>query len=72
MSDARWTTLDGTRLAADDPDAAHARPSSPALIDAAEAGDADARAELEDAFAGTLQFGTAGLRGQDRARLRTG
>lgn len=34
------------------------------LIDAAEAGDADARVELEDAFAGTLEFGTAGLRGR--------
>jgi phosphomannomutase len=34
------------------------------LLDAAEAGDDSALAELEDAFAGTLQFGTAGLRGR--------
>ncbi len=33
-------------------------------ITAAETGDAAALAELEDAFAGTLQFGTAGLRGK--------
>jgi phosphomannomutase len=35
-----------------------------ATIAAAEAGDAEAVAELEDAFAGTLEFGTAGLRGR--------
>ena len=35
-----------------------------ALLDAAVAGDADAQAELADAFDGTLQFGTAGLRGR--------
>ena len=34
------------------------------LIASAEGGDAAALAELEDAFAGTLQFGTAGLRGK--------
>ncbi|PIN52472.1 phosphomannomutase [Trueperella pyogenes] len=34
-----------------------------ALLAAAEAGDSAASAELEDRFAGTLQFGTAGLRG---------
>jgi len=35
-----------------------------ALIDAAASGEADASAELADAFDGTLQFGTAGLRGR--------
>ena len=34
------------------------------LIRRAEAGDAGAAAELADAFDGTLQFGTAGLRGR--------
>ncbi|MCU0262767.1 MAG: phospho-sugar mutase [Candidatus Nanopelagicales bacterium] len=33
-------------------------------ITAAEAGDPEAAAELADAFSGTLQFGTAGLRGK--------
>ncbi len=33
------------------------------LVTAAEAGDAAARTELESAFAGPLEFGTAGLRG---------
>jgi len=33
------------------------------LLAAAQGGDAEALAELEDRFAGTLQFGTAGLRG---------
>lgn len=35
-----------------------------ALVTAAQSGDADARAELESAFAGPLSFGTAGLRGR--------
>ncbi len=48
---------------AEDPDADTAAELS-ALITAAEAGDADAAAELADAFDGTLQFGTAGLRGR--------
>ena len=34
------------------------------LLAAADAGDADAAAELADAFSGTLTFGTAGLRGR--------
>ena len=34
------------------------------LIDAAAAGDPAALGELEDAFSGTLEFGTAGLRGR--------
>lgn len=34
------------------------------LVAQAEAGDVDAAAELEDAFAGRLSFGTAGLRGR--------
>jgi phosphomannomutase len=49
--------------AADDPD-----PSTAAalrdLVDRARAGEQDAAAELADAFAGTLAFGTAGLRGR--------
>ena len=48
---------------AEDPDPATAAELS-ALIEKAEAGDADAAAELADAFDGTLQFGTAGLRGR--------
>ena len=48
---------------AEDPDPATAAELS-ALIDKAEAGDAAAVAELSDAFDGTLQFGTAGLRGR--------
>ena len=47
---------------ADDPE-----PSTQAelshLIDRVAAGDADAQADLADRFSGTLQFGTAGLRG---------
>lgn len=35
-----------------------------ALLSRAESGDGDAAAELADAFDGTLQFGTAGLRGR--------
>lgn len=46
-----------------DPDPATAAELD-ALIIAAEGGDRLAVAELEDAFAGTLQFGTAGLRGK--------
>ena len=48
---------------AQDPDPATAQELS-ALIARAEAGDADATAELTDSFDGTLQFGTAGLRGR--------
>lgn len=48
---------------AEDPDPATAAELS-TLIAKAEAGDADAAAELADAFDGTLQFGTAGLRGR--------
>lgn len=33
------------------------------LIEAAQAGDKDAKGQLKDAFSGPLQFGTAGLRG---------
>ncbi len=35
-----------------------------ALLEAAQAGDADAAAELDSAFSGPLAFGTAGLRGK--------
>lgn len=47
----------------DDPDAATRRDLEQ-LLAAAENGDDQARTELADAFAGTLQFGTAGLRGR--------
>ncbi len=46
----------------DDPDPA-TRGDLDRLLATAEAGDDAARADLEDRFAGTLQFGTAGLRG---------
>lgn len=48
---------------AEDPDPVTAEELS-ALLVKAEAGEADAVAELADAFDGTLQFGTAGLRGR--------
>ena len=48
---------------AEDPDPATAQELS-ALIAKAEDGNPDALAELADAFDGTLQFGTAGLRGR--------
>jgi phosphomannomutase len=46
----------------DDPDPATAQELTN-LLGAAEAGDAEALADLEDRFAGMLEFGTAGLRG---------
>ena len=46
-----------------DPDPAD-RAALQALIDRASGGDAAARAELADAMAGPLVFGTAGLRGR--------
>jgi phosphomannomutase len=48
---------------AEDPDPATVAELT-ALLARAEAGDPDATAELTDAFDGTLQFGTAGLRGR--------
>ncbi len=48
---------------AEDPDPVTTAELS-ALIERAEAGDTDAADELADAFDGTLQFGTAGLRGR--------
>ena len=48
---------------AEDPDPSTAAELS-ALLTRAEAGDSDSAAELADAFDGTLQFGTAGLRGR--------
>ena len=58
------TTIDDARAwLADDPDARMCAELL-ASIAAAESGDAAAAAELDDAFAGTLQFGTAGLRGK--------
>jgi phosphomannomutase len=58
------TLLDTARAwLAEDPDPATAAELS-ALIERAEAGDTGAADELADAFDGTLQFGTAGLRGR--------
>jgi phosphomannomutase len=58
------TLLDTARTwLAEDPDPATAAELE-ALITRAEAGDTDAADELADAFDGTLQFGTAGLRGR--------
>ena len=58
------TLLDTARAwLAEDPDPATAAELS-ALIGRADAGDTDAADELADAFDGTLQFGTAGLRGR--------
>ena len=48
---------------AEDPDSETAAELA-ALLARAEAGQSDAEAELADAFDGTLQFGTAGLRGR--------
>ena len=48
---------------AEDPDAA-TREELAAVVAAVEAGDAAAAADLADRFAGTLEFGTAGLRGR--------
>jgi len=48
---------------AEDPDPATTAELA-ALLARAEAGEHDARDELADAFGGTLQFGTAGLRGR--------
>lgn len=48
---------------AQDPDG-ETRAELRAVIEAAEAGDADAAADLADRFAGRLEFGTAGLRGR--------
>jgi phosphomannomutase len=47
---------------AEDPDQ-QTRAELTQVIAAVEAGDADARADLADRFRGTLEFGTAGLRG---------
>ena len=48
---------------ADDPDE-DTRAELQRVLAAAEAGDAEALAELEDRFGGRLEFGTAGLRGE--------
>ena len=47
----------------DDPDPA-TRAALTSLLEQAASGDGTAQAELADAFTGTLQFGTAGLRGR--------
>jgi phosphomannomutase len=58
------TLIDTARAwLSEDPDPATAAELE-ALIAKTEAGDADAADELADAFDGTLQFGTAGLRGR--------
>jgi phosphomannomutase len=58
------SALDAARAwVAEDPDA-RMRTELESLIAAAEGGDEEATFELADAFAGTLQFGTAGLRGK--------
>ena len=58
------TLLDTARAwLAEDPDPATVAELS-ALVAKVEAGDSDAGVELADAFDGTLQFGTAGLRGR--------
>ncbi len=51
------------RWVADDPDGA-TRAELERVIAAAESGDEEAAADLADRFAGTLEFGTAGLRGK--------
>ena len=58
------STLEAARawLAAD-PDE-RTRTALQGTIDSAEAGDPAALAELDDAFSGPLEFGTAGLRGR--------
>ncbi|MCB0976077.1 MAG: phospho-sugar mutase [Acidimicrobiales bacterium] len=48
---------------ADDPDP-ETRAELDSIVEAALAGDAEASADLADRFAGTLTFGTAGLRGE--------
>ena len=61
MSDDVLTVAE--KWAADDPDPATAAELH-ALIERARSGDTTAREEIADAFDGTLQFGTAGLRGR--------
>ncbi|WP_329365506.1 phospho-sugar mutase [Streptomyces sp. NBC_00669] len=51
-----------TQWIAEDPDP-DTRAELEALVRAADGGDEDARADLADRFRGTLEFGTAGLRG---------
>jgi phosphomannomutase len=60
-------TLDrAKKFLAEDPDP-ETRKELGALLAKVEAGDAAAKADLEDRFAGTLTFGTAGLRGRVEA-----
>ncbi|SEG61502.1 phosphomannomutase [Actinacidiphila yanglinensis] len=54
--------LEPTQWIAEDPDP-ETRAELQALVDAAKDGNDSARADLEDRFRGTLEFGTAGLRG---------
>jgi phosphomannomutase len=57
------TLLDAARAWRDDDPDEGTRAELDAVIAGAAAGEADALADLADRFAGTLQFGTAGLRG---------
>lgn len=59
LTDATVAAIEEWRAADPDPATAAALAG---LLDRARAGDADAEAELADAFAGRLAFGTAGLR----------
>ena len=63
MTDADALLEEARAWAADDLDPA-TRATLEAEIDAAAAGDESARATLADRFAGPLEFGTAGLRGE--------
>jgi phosphomannomutase len=64
MATADPSTLEAARAwAADDPDG-RMRDELTALVARAQAGDSAAITEIDDAFAGTLAFGTAGLRGR--------
>ena len=61
------TTIEAAKkFLAEDPDADTRAELSP-LIERAEKGDGAAKADLDDRFSGTLQFGTAGLRGKVEA-----
>ena len=63
---AGWSAVLAARArdwVADDPDPV-TREELADLLDAADGGDTDARAEVVDRFAADLDFGTAGLRGR--------
>ncbi len=60
------TVAAARKFLAEDPDA-DTRAELTALLERVEAGDAAARADLDERFSGTLEFGTAGLRGKVEA-----